>query len=294
MSLGLVLILTCPGDSRAGIDSLVKVIHELAAAGQAATLAGVLECSMATIPAGEFMMGSETGADDERPLHRVYLDAYQIDRYETTNAQYRQFIQATGRKAPPYWNSDDYPAGQAAYPVVGVSGRRRRPIASCRQTPAQRGRMGSCLRAGRGHLPVGDGWLPGRANLGLDQAANWPISLEDGWRLLQYPGQPAGRPSLRAVGSYLEGASYYGVLDMAGNAAEWVADWYNWEGYANLPSVNPVSAGPPWNHALRGSAWFDRRGQEGLVTGSSRCAARNSSHSDDDPRLGFRCARGRN
>lgn len=66
-------------------------------------------------------MGSETGRDDERPVHRVYLDAYELDRYEVTNAQYRRFLLAAGGRSPAYWTGDAYPPGQADYPVVGVS-----------------------------------------------------------------------------------------------------------------------------------------------------------------------------
>jgi len=104
-------------------------------------------------------------------------------------------------------------------------------------------------------------------------------------------GKGSEVPSPQPVGSYPEGASFYGVFNLAGNVSEWVEDWYNWEGYAGLLERNPVSLEPPWNHGLRGSAWFDRRGIEDLAADLSRCAKRNSSHSADDPRVGFRCAR---
>ena len=51
---------------------------------------------MAMIPAGEFQMGSNHGSDDEQPVHTVYLDAFYIDKYEVTNAQYKKFMDATG------------------------------------------------------------------------------------------------------------------------------------------------------------------------------------------------------
>jgi iron(II)-dependent oxidoreductase len=81
------------------------------------------------------------------------------------------------------------------------------------------------------------------------------------------------------------------VLDLAGNAAEWVADWYDPQGYAGLPERNPLSSGPAWQRAVRGSAWFNAAGTEAALPELSRCAARNASHSADDPRVGFRCAR---
>src|SRR5690606_24895796 len=83
---------------------------------------------------------------------------------------------------------------------------------------------------------------------------------DSAWQLLQTEGTV---PGLCPVGSYVAGASPFGVLDMAGNASEWVVDWYNWGDYSDLPAENPLSTGPPWNHSLRGSAWFDPYGPAG-------------------------------
>jgi formylglycine-generating enzyme required for sulfatase activity len=77
------------------------------------------EKDMVLIPAGEFNMGSEDGDRDERPVHKVYLDAFYIDKYEVTNAQYRQFIKATGHRKPYGFEDDNF--NQQNQPVVGVS-----------------------------------------------------------------------------------------------------------------------------------------------------------------------------
>jgi len=111
------------------------------------------------------------------------------------------------------------------------------------------------------------------------------------WELLRASSAETGGRGLCPVGSYPEGASPYGVFDMAGNASEWVADWYAFTDYSQLPDRNPFSAGPEWNHALRGSAWYDPNGSPTWQQDQSRCAARNSSHKTSDPRVGFRCAR---
>ena len=99
-------------------------------------LAQALDDTVVLVPAGEFLMGSETGDVDARPQHRVYVDGFEIDRYEVTNVQYRRFLLATGREAPkrwperyvaflperdPDWHGTAYPPGEATYPVVGVN-----------------------------------------------------------------------------------------------------------------------------------------------------------------------------
>lgn len=86
-------------------------------------------------------------------------------------------------------------------------------------------------------------------------------------------------------------ASPEGVYDLAGNASEWVADAYNWAGYGELPQHDPLNTEPPYNHVMRGSAWFEPAALEGWLETSSRCSARSSSPAAYDPRVCFRCAR---
>jgi formylglycine-generating enzyme required for sulfatase activity len=110
------------------------------------------------------------------------------------------------------------------------------------------------------------------------------------WLLLIASPSGSGAPHPSPVGSYLSGASAYGVLDMAGNASEWVLDWYTWQGYENLAERNPIGVSPMWNHSVRGSGWVDRDGEQDRIPDLSRCSRRNSAHTSNDPRLGFRCA----
>ena len=74
---------------------------------------------MVLIPAGEFQMGSNDGYDDEKPVHTVYLDAFHIDIYAVTNAQYEKSMDATGAGPPKYWNDSRFNASD--HPVVGVT-----------------------------------------------------------------------------------------------------------------------------------------------------------------------------
>jgi len=85
------------------------------------TLAKQFDADVVCIPAGEFIMGSDNARSDERPQHQVYLDAFAVDRYKVTNAQYRRFLISTGRAPPRYWSGTAFPAGQTDVPVVAVS-----------------------------------------------------------------------------------------------------------------------------------------------------------------------------
>jgi formylglycine-generating enzyme required for sulfatase activity len=270
----------------------LDALRRLAASGQDTALAAALDQSMALVPAGEFVMGADTASEDERPERRVYLDGFKIDRYEVTNAQYSRFVLTSSEAPPHYWPGGKYPPGQADRPVVGVSWQRSQAYCAWagKRLPTEAEWEKACRGPADQVYPWGDEWQPVRANVGADQADHWPPRLDDGWLLLQSTANAAG-PQLQPVGSYPNGQSDYGIFDLVGSASEWVADWYNWAGYARLPQHNPLNTAPPWNHVVRGSAWFDQQGRANLIPAVSRCAARSSSHSYDDPRLGFRCAR---
>ncbi len=274
-------------------ETEIQVLRWSAASNDLDTLAAVLDRSMVEIPAGEFIMGSNSGKSDAQPERLVYLDAFSIDRYEVTNAQYQRFLKADGRHPPVYWNGLDFPTGQPDRPVVGVGWKDAHDYCEWqgKRLPSEAEWEKACRGVDGRTFPWGEVWDEKKANVGLSAAHNWPRDLEAGWGLLQITDGKMGLPLLKPVGSYLAGASPYGALDLVGNVSEWVEDWYNWNGYLEMPVVNPLGLGPPWNHSLRGSAWYDRQGEAGLVEEQSRCSMRNSSHSYDDPRVGFRCAR---
>jgi formylglycine-generating enzyme required for sulfatase activity len=275
------------------LSAEVRSIRRLAVEGHWAALAERLDRTMVLVPAGEFILGSDTGRTDERPSRQIVLDAYQIDRFEVTNVQFWRYIQATGEEPPRSWPAAQLPAGQADHPVAGVSWVDAQAYCAWagKRLPTEAEWEKACRGTAGALFPWGDLWDPRRANLGLQQSGNWPDAIEDGWLLIQKAGLDSQFPAPQPVGSFPGGVSPYGAADMVGNVSEWVADWYNWDGYDEWPSRKPVGLGPPWNHSVRGSSWFDRRGQAEQAEMLSRCPARNSSHSADDPRLGFRCAR---
>jgi formylglycine-generating enzyme len=283
---------------RQDVEESAARVRQAAAASDPTRLAEVLDAETVRVPAGDFLMGSDRDRADERPRRRVYLDGFEIDRYEVSNAQYRRFVQATGRPPPPHWEDGTHPPGQEDHPVVGVSWTDADDY--CRwagkRLPTEAEWEKACRGTNGRAYPWGARWDARRLNVDLTRHVPDPADDElhpwqAAWGLLRTGVASDAEPRLRPVGSYPNGASPYGMLDAAGNASEWVADWYNWTGYEGLPARNPLVTGPPWNHVVRGSAWYDPAGAKGWAKEMSRCAARNSSHETRDPRTGFRCAR---
>ena len=74
---------------------------------------------MISIPEGGFLMGSETGQDNERPVHRVWVDAFELAECQVTNAEYTKFLEATNHRKPLHWNDPNF--SNPAQPVVAPS-----------------------------------------------------------------------------------------------------------------------------------------------------------------------------
>ena len=247
-----------------------------------------LDRDMVVVPAGWFTMGREDGPSDERPARRIFLDAYSIDRTEVTNLQYRRFVLATGRDTPRYWSGRSFPAGAALEPVVGVGWEDAHAYCTWvgERLPTEAEWEKACRSSDGRAYPWGETWDPSVANVATELVAD----LDEAWEPLARP-RPFVPWGPRRVGTCSADVSPLGVRDLAGNVAEWVQDWYSWGGYENWAERNPVGTGPPWNHSIRGGAWLGLEAPSLRTADLGRCSTRNSSHSYDDPRVGFRCAR---
>lgn len=225
------------------------------------------------------MPWSAASFDDEGPAHMVMLEAFLIDKYEVSNRRYGEFIKATRHPAPAYW--DDPRLNKPGQPVVGVNWLDAKAYCEWRgkRLPTE-AEWEKAARGPAGFLyPWGNGFDPAKANYGKRKEATVPVD------------------------SHPDGASYYGVFNMAGNVFEWVADWYDPQYYGRLEtSVNPTGpATPIWlggtgtyvdrltvgeKRVIRGGSWI-------APEGTLRTTHRFWNHPLNNSYgvgLGFRCA----
>ena len=242
----------------------------------------------AYVPEGTFRMGGldPAASSDEQPTHNVTMKAFWIDKLEVTNAMFMLCVQA-GVCDPPqsfksetrdsYFNNPEY----NDYPVVYVT---------WQQADAY------CTWAGR-RLPTEAEWE--RAARGNDfRTYPWGDDAPDSSRgnFNYYAGNDTTR-----VGSFPAGASPFGVLDLAGNVAEWVHDFYDGNYYAQNVTMNPPGPGARstyFQRVVRGGTFQDafvdiRLSNRASVRGSNVNAT--DKYSEDylgefSPKIGFRCA----
>jgi formylglycine-generating enzyme required for sulfatase activity len=217
------------------------------------------------IPAGPFIMGSDTGAEDEAPAHEVDLPAFEIDLFEVTNADFAKFVEATGyqtdaEKEARTKNWRSAAEGKESHPVVFVSW--NDAVAYCEWLGKRLPSEAEWEKAARGTdgriYPWGDEYDPSKANV-----------------------KDTGLRGTAVVGSFGAGASPFGVEDMAGNVWEWVADWY--EAYPGSDFQSDYFG--ERFRVLRGGGWFETAD---FIRTTVRNANSETAASDD---VGFRCAR---
>lgn len=202
---------------------------------------------MVLIPAGEFQMGDSFSEldNDTRPVHTVYLDAFYMDVYEVTNAQYKKFMDATGHSAPSDWNDPNFNAPNN--PVVGANWYDAKAYADWAgerlPTEAEWGKAPRGGLVGK-YYPWGDG-------INHDNANYEGIGGEDIWTYI--PGKKDIWTYTSPVGSFAPNG--YGLYDMTGNAWEWCADWYDSNYYSSSPKSNPKGPDSGIYKVLRGGSW---------------------------------------
>jgi formylglycine-generating enzyme required for sulfatase activity len=250
----------------------------------------------ASIPAGEFGMGAEDGDEDERPIRRVYLDAFAISAHAVTNEQYVEFIRATGHPAPSVRDLPRLvtPAHEASFREIAATYSWRGG-----EPPRDRGRHPVTL-VGYADAIAYCAWLSTRLSrrVRLASEAEWERAARGGLDGRRYPWGDDIDPSranflpdpalkkhrgTRPVGCYPPNA--YELYDMSGNVWEWVADWYQPDGYRNGESHNPRGPGQGTLRLVRGGSWVTHD------VGQLRCAHRHKVPADTYAySIGFRVA----
>jgi formylglycine-generating enzyme required for sulfatase activity len=227
---------------------------------------------MVYVPGGEFLMGSNQGRPDERPVHTVMLNAFWVDCTEVTNAQYRRCSTAGGCSGSRYGDNADFNGDRQ--PVVGVAW--ADAAAYCQWAGARLPTEAEWEYAARGPkgrvYPWGNTFDGTRLNY-------CDVNCPYGWA-----DKKVNDRYVRAapVGSYPGGASWCGAWDIAGNVWEWVADWY--ADYNAGWQANPTGPAAGEGRVQRGGSWGND--PNGVRSTARVWIGPNEGYDN----VGFRCA----
>lgn len=189
---------------------------------------------LALIPGGEFLMGSDSGAD-RSPARKVFVDPFYLDKRQVRNKDYISFCEEAGHRPPFFWKMTGFRCGPdfPNHPVVGVN------------------------------------WLDASEyaawhELRLPTEAEWEYAARGGLAGKDFPHGDTLDPSngnyskadnrgTMEVGSYPPNG--FGLFDMQGNVVEWVADFYGFDYYSVSPSKNPTGPELGKFRCIRGGGW---------------------------------------
>ena len=280
-------------------------LHALLFVGVIAPPQGFASSEMALIPAGSFQMGSDNGRPNETPAHQVLLVAFYTDKYETTNADYREFVLANPRwrklavKARDYlrhWDGNDFPAGMDRYPVTYIT---------------HEAAQAYCEWRGK-RLPTEAEWEKAAQGGQLGQLYPWGNQVNPD--AANYDSRDVRSGGLKNMQRYLKPVGHFPpnghtLYNMGGNVAEWCADRYlphyreSRQDRDSQQSVEDSRFRKRRNDArtseqdaaqrtlpakgpfvVRGGSWFDS-------VFDLRCAARAYALSGAYYHIGFRCVK---
>jgi sulfatase modifying factor 1 len=243
------------------------------------------QVEMVLIPAGTFLMGSNSEAvqqaadwcgcnrsrfEDELYIHEVYVSDFYIDKYEVTNGQFQIFADATG-----YQTDAEKKSEANTWRTAFTAGKEQHPVVWMSWDDA----YAYCKWAGK-RLPTEAEWE--KAARGTDGRL-WPWGSD--WDNSRLNMGQSGRKTTTPVGSFPQGTSPYGIMDMAGNVWEWVNDWYDAIYYQRGHDRDPVGPDGGQDRVLRGGS-FNNAIQD--VRTTHRHKGGMAGYAPDH---GFRCAK---
>lgn len=260
-------------------------------------------------PKESFMMDTEDGRDDEKPVHPVKLSPFWLGKYPVTNLEFAEFMKQggyederywydtetrfqfvakefrkkqLGEHAPRFWLDECFGKNRPLAPVVGISW--YEAMAFCRWWTINYAE--DWARANNLEKPV---------QMRLPTEAEWEFAAR-GYEGRKYPWGNTPEPTQEltnfyknlnqtsTVGSYPKGATTEGVLDLSGNTYEWCYDWYG--KYSSKLEENPIGTKNGDSRILRGGSFWTENFS--WVRGGGR-GRFNPRYWGDD--WGFRCAR---
>jgi formylglycine-generating enzyme required for sulfatase activity len=191
---------------------------------------------MLWVPAGTFAMGSEDPESEEKPVHQVTLDGFWLYRTEVTNGQFAEFVQSSGCVIEGSWQNDT--ARGENHPVVCVTWNDAKAYADWAGVA----------------LPTEGQWEYGARG---PEGRTYPWGNDwDAQKCCNDENKGGGSPPTTfPVGTFPQGASWCGALDMEGNVSEWCADWYG--PYEAGSQRNPQGSSTGSMRVLRGGGWGD-------------------------------------
>ena len=257
------------------------MLHVLLFVGAIGCLQGFASPEMVLIPAGSFQMGSDKDRPNETPVHQVSLEVFYIDKYETTNADYRAFVSANRQWQKSavhvqdylkHWTGNDIPIGMDRYPVTYVT---------------HEAAQAYCEWRGK-RLPTEAEWE--KASRGGQREQLYPWGNQVDPSAANYDSRDIRSGGLKNMQRYLKPVNHfppngYTLYNMGGNVAEWCADRYLPRYRRN--DVNQRALPPKGPFVVRGGSWFD-------PIFDLRCAARAYALSGAYYHIGLRCAKSKN
>ena len=256
-------------------------LHVLLSVGTIGHLQVLASSEMTLIPAGSFQMGSDNGRPNEAPVHQVALEAFYIDKHETTNADYQAFVLANPQwrksavKTRDYlrhWVGNDFPAGMDRYPVTYVT---------------HEAAQAYCEWRGK-RLPTEAEWE--KAARGGEAGKVYPWGSQVDPNAANYDSRDVRSGGPKNMQRYLRPVDHlppngYTLYNMGGNVAEWCADRYL--PHYRRDNVNRRTLPAKGPFVVRGGSWFDS-------IFDLRCAARAYALSGAYYHIGFRSAKSKN
>src|SRR5262245_60883682 len=247
---------------------------------------------MALIPAGKFWMGRSFSIVlnainvmnrdrmDDTPANNIYLDAFYIDKYEVTNADYARFLAAMNGKLPWHWPQGKIPKGEERWPIYNVNW--FEATAYCKWVGKRLPTEAEWEKAARGGLDR-NRYSWGDKDVEVFEEKLLPPQWEGKPKV---PEATGGLETPMPVGSFQP--TGYVLYDVSGSVAEWLSHWYYDNYYPFMPKQNPRGPETGLYRSVRGASWVEGGGDENAYGVYYR------NYSDPELRIntiGFRCAK---